>query len=210
MSMITMTDARRPKLVLQGSIVTKAVTGAAQLSEDNWKEVLPFLSLGDQLRATTACCELVLNGRAFFGQQRSIPLRFAAANLGKGVGSLGGAGRFGALRYVNLGQIGLARLTPPILEILAASTSLEVATATVRLRTIAEVSASDQLARNCPKLRIQATLDLGSACPTPPFRALLLCCCFGACCLPPPPPLPPPSLDARFWLRGLTVSGGVC
>ena len=205
-----MTDARRPKLELQGSIVTKARTDAVRLSGDNWKEVLPFLSLGDQLRATTACCELVLNGRAFFGQQRSIPLRFAAANLGKGVSSLGGAGRFGALRYVNLvGQIGLASLTPPFLEILAASTSLEVATATVRLRTIAEVSASDQLARNCPKLRIQATLDLSGACPTHPFRALVSCSCFGACCLPPPPPLPPPSRRA-FWLRGLTVSGGVC
>ena len=54
------------------------------------------------------------------------------------------------------------------------------------------------------------TLILYGACPTPPFRALFLCCCFGACSLLPPLPLPPPSLDAHVWLRGLTVSGGVC
>ena len=161
-------DARPERLVRQESIVTKARTGAVRLSEDNWDEVLRFLSLGDQLRTTTACCGLVLIGRAFFGQQRSTPLRFtAAAYLGMGVVTLGGAGRFGALRYMDLGQIGLASLTPPILAMLTGSASLVAVTVTMELKDIEEVSASDQLARDFPKLRIQATLNLTCACPTP-------------------------------------------
>ena len=160
----------RPELVRQGSIVSKALTGAVRLSEDNWKEVLRFLSLGDQLRTTTACCGLVLIGRAFFGQQRSTPLRFTpAAYLDLGVVTLGGAGRFGALRYMDLGQIGLASLTPPILAMLTGSASLVAVTVTMELKDIEEVSASDQLARDFPKLRIQATLNLYGACPTPSF-----------------------------------------
>ena len=160
----------RPKLVRRGSIVTKALNGAVRISEDNWKEVLHFLPLGDQLRATTACCGLVLIGRDFFGQHGSTPLRFAAAaDLGKRVAAIGGAGRFGALRYMDLGKIGLASLTPPILAMLTGSTILVEVTVTVELKDIEEVSASDQLARDFQKLRIKATLDLSGACPTPLF-----------------------------------------